>query len=53
MKTMDKSSVVKNALARKVVTEKHLLERVAQSPGSSQTHISRIVLARVLFLFPR
>ena len=32
MKTMDKSSVVKNALARKVVTEKNLLERVAQSP---------------------
>ena len=38
MKTMDKSSVVKNALARKVVTEKHLLERVAQSPFCLRLH---------------
>jgi len=38
MKTMDKSSIVKNALSKKVVTEKNLLERVAMSDFCLRLH---------------
>mmetsp|Transcript_4619 Transcript_4619/g.13982 ORF Transcript_4619/g.13982 Transcript_4619/m.13982 type:complete len:532 (-) Transcript_4619:733-2328(-) len=38
VKTMDKSSILKNALAKKVITEKSLLERVAKSNFCLRLH---------------